>query len=127
MRYLGNQSRGLFIAMILAAGLCGSAGVAAQESIPDNLGGGLRQLLDAQRNARSAPSAALLEPRLLRDPQSRVLVNVWLDGTRPLANLHQALAGLGAHVSASFQRIVKVLSLPMCRLNALAMWLTCPG
>ena len=100
MRYLGNQSRGLFIAMILAAGLCGSAGVAAQESIPDNLGGGLRQLLDAQRNARSAPSAALLEPRLLRDPQSRVLVNVWLDGTRPLANLHQALAGLGAHVSA---------------------------
>ena len=100
MHYLGNKSRGLFIPAILAAGLCASAGAAAQQSVPDNIGGGLRQLVEAQRNARSAPSAALLEPRLLRDAQSRVLVNVWLDGTRPLAAVHQSLAGVGANVSA---------------------------
>lgn len=41
-----------------------------------------------------------MEPRVLRDAQSRVLVNVWLDGKRPLAQVHQALEGLGGHVQA---------------------------
>lgn len=104
MRYLGNKSRGLFIPAILAAGLYASVGAAAQQSVPDNIGGGLRHLLEAQRNAPSAAAAvsaaALLEPRLLRDAQNRVLVNVWLDGTRPLAAVHQSLEGVGANVSA---------------------------
>ena len=108
MRYLGNKSHCWFIPAILAAALCGSAGAAAQQSVPDNIGGGLRQLVEAQRNAPSAASAAsaaaLLEPRLLRDAQSRVLVNVWLDGSRPLAAVHQSLAGLGANVSAELDK-----------------------
>ena len=108
MRYLGNKSHGLFITAILAAGLHAAAGAAAQQSAPDNIGGGLRQLVDAQRNVPSAVSAAaILEPRLLRDAQSRVLVNVWLDGTRPLSAVHQSLAGLGANVSAELAKYRK--------------------
>lgn len=103
MRYLGNESHRLFVAAVLAAGLFASSGATAQQSIPDNIGGGLRQLVDAQRNATSAPSAlsaaALLESRVFRDPQSRVLVNIWLDGTRPLAAVHQSLADLNANVN----------------------------
>lgn len=127
MRLLGNHSRGLFIPAILAAGLCASAGVAAQESVPDNLGGGLRQLVDAQRNAQSAPSevsaAALLEPWLLRDAQNRVLVNVWLDGTRPSSDVHQALAGLSANVSAelaTYRKGVIAAYVPVERANDVA-------
>src|SRR6202034_2701406 len=37
-------------------------------------------------------------PRVLRDTQSRVLVNVWLDGGRPLARVHQSLEALGARI-----------------------------
>jgi len=111
MRYLGNKSHSLFIPAILLAGLFASAGAVAQQSAPDNIGGGLRQLIEAQRNVPSAAAAvsaaALLEPRLLRDAQSRVLVNVWLDGTRPLAAVHQSLAGLGANVSAELGRYRK--------------------
>ena len=41
-----------------------------------------------------------MEPRLLRDTQSRVLVNVWLDGERPLGAVRESLAALGANVHA---------------------------
>ena len=97
MRYRGINSRRLLISAILASALGASMGAAAQLPIPDNIGGGLRQLVEAQGNAAAAPSAlsaaAVLEPRVLRDAQSRVLVNVWLDGRRPLAAVHQSLAG----------------------------------
>jgi hypothetical protein len=103
MRYRGINSRGLLIPAILASALSVSA-VAAQAPVPDNLGGGLRQLVEAQTNAAAAPSAksaaAVMESRALRDSQSRVLVNVWLDGRAPLAAVHQSLARLGANVSA---------------------------
>src|SRR5215469_12285243 len=105
MHYVGNHSHGSFILVILVAVLCASASLAGQESVPDNMGGGLRQLIESQHNPQVAPSsafsaAALLEGRLLRDTQSRVLVNVWLDGTRPVADVHEALAGMGANVAA---------------------------
>ena len=104
MRYRGINSRRLLTSAILTSVLGASMGAAAQPPIPDNIGGGLRQLVEAQGNAAAAPSelsaAAVLEPRVLRDAQSRVLVNVWLDGRRPLAAVHQSLAGLGANVSA---------------------------
>jgi len=94
---------GLLVPVILASALYASPGAAAQSAVPDNLGGGLRQLVEGQGSAAAAPSAAaaaaLIEPRLLRDAQSRVLVNVWLDGRRPLAAVHQALASLGASVA----------------------------
>jgi hypothetical protein len=77
---------------------------ASQGPVPDNIGGGLRQLIEARANAAAKPAAvsaaALLEPRLLRDTQSRVLVNVWLDGGRPMAAVRESLAALGANVHA---------------------------
>jgi hypothetical protein len=73
----------------------------SQPPVPDNMGGGLRQLVEALVNAAAAPSAvsaaALLELRVLRDDQSRVLVNVWLDGKHPLPAVHQSLTSLGAN------------------------------
>lgn len=74
----------------------------AQLPVPDNLGGGLRHLVEARATATPAAvsAAALMEPRVMRDTQNRVLVNVWLDGNRPLATVHQTLAGLGANVAA---------------------------
>jgi hypothetical protein len=104
MHFRGFSSIGLLIPAILASVFGASAGVAAQPPIPDNMGGGLRQLVEARQNMAVAPAAvsaaALLEPRLLRDDQSRVLVNVWLDGKRSLADVHAALGALGANVSA---------------------------
>ena len=57
MRYRGINSRGLLISAILASALGASMGAAAQAPIPDNMGGGLRQLVEAQGNAAAAPSA----------------------------------------------------------------------
>jgi hypothetical protein len=104
MRYRGINSRGLWVPAIVASALGISMGASAQLPVPDNMGGGLRQLVEARVSAAAAPSAvsaaALLEPRLLRDGQSRVLVNVWLDGQHPVPAVHQSLAALGANVSA---------------------------
>jgi hypothetical protein len=104
MRYFRIHSRRLLISAIVASGLGASMNAASQGPVPDNLGGGLRQLVEAHGNAAAAPSAvsaaALLEPRLLRDTQSRVLVNVWLDGGRSLADVRESLAALGANVHA---------------------------
>jgi hypothetical protein len=104
MRYFRIHLRGLLIAAIVATGLGASMNAASQGLVPDNVGGGLRQLIAAHGNAAASPSAvssaALLEPRLLRDAQSRVLVNLWLDGARPLAAVRQSLAALGANVHA---------------------------
>jgi Subtilase family len=104
MRHRGIHSRALWIPAILASALGISMVASAQPPVPDNMGGGLRQLLEAQANAATASSAvsaaSLLEPRVLRDAQSRVLVNVWLDGKHPLPAVHQSLTGLGADVSA---------------------------
>lgn len=102
MRHFRIHSRGLLISAIVASGLGASMNAASQGPVPDNIGGGLRQLIEAHGNAAAAPSAvsaaALLEPRLLRDAQSRVLVNVWLDGGRPLADVRESLKTLGANV-----------------------------
>ena len=93
----------LFIALA-AAGPGTSLGAAPQGPIPDNIGGGLRPLIEGQANTAAQPSAvaaaALLEPRVLRDDQRRVLVNVWLDGGRSVAAVHQSLTALGASVVA---------------------------
>src|ERR1700684_1378890 len=104
MRNRGITTRKLLLAAILVSALSASMTVAAQPPIPDNIGGGLRLLIEAQQGASVSPAAvsaaAVLEPRLLRDMQSRVLVNVWLDGTRTLPAVHQSLAGLGVNFSA---------------------------
>ena len=104
MRYFRIQSRGLLISAIVASGFGASMNAASRGPAPDNVGGGLRQLIEAHENAAAKPAsvsaAALMEPRLLRDTQSRVLVNVWLDGGRPLAEVRQSLAALGANVHA---------------------------
>ena len=104
MRYLRIHSRRLLITAILAVGLGASMSAASQGVVPDNIGGGLRHLIEAHENAAAAPSAvsaaALMEPRLLRDTQSRVLVNVWLDGGRPLRAVRESLTALGANVHA---------------------------
>jgi hypothetical protein len=103
MHYRHFKSRGFWVPAILSCAFGTSIGAAAPAPTPENLGGGLRQLVEA-RNAAAAPSAvsgaALLERRVLRDEQSRVLVNVWLDGKHPLAAVHQSLSALGANVSA---------------------------
>jgi hypothetical protein len=104
MRYFRIYSRRLLISVIVASGLGASMNAASQGPVPDNIGGGLRQLIEARANAAAKPAAvsaaALLEPRLLRDTQSRVLVNVWLDGGRPMAAVRESLAALGANVHA---------------------------
>jgi Subtilase family len=101
MRYLRIYPRGLWVTALVAAGLGASMNAASQGPVPDNLGGGFRNLIEAPENAASASSAAtLMEPRLLRDAQRRVLVNVWLDGGRPLAAVRESLAALGANVHA---------------------------
>ena len=101
MRYLRFHLHGLWIFAIVAAGLGASMDAVSQGAVPDNLGGGLRHLLETPENAAAAQSAAaLMEPRLLRDAQRRVLVNVWLDGGRPLAAVRESLAALGANVHA---------------------------
>ena len=104
MCYFRIHSRGLLIAAITAAGLGASMNAASEGPVPENVGGGLRQLIEAHGNATAAAetvsAAALLEPRVLRDAQSRVLVNVWLDGGRAPAAVRQSLADLGANVHA---------------------------
>jgi len=104
MRYFEVHSYRLSIAATLALIFSASVGAAVRPQIPDNLGGGLRQLVEAKTNATAAPStlaaATLMQPRLLTDVQSRVLVNVWLDGTSSLSAVHQALVALGASVQA---------------------------
>lgn len=99
-----RHSRGPVISAIVALGLGASMNAASQGPVPENIGGGLRQLIEAQGNAAAAPatgsSAAHLERRVLRDAQSRILVNVWLDGGRPLADVRQSLSDLGANVHA---------------------------
>jgi Subtilase family len=111
MHYFRVRSRGLSISAIVALGLGASMHAASQGPVPDNIGGGLRQLIEAHGNAAAAPSAlsaaASLEPRLLRDTQSRVLVNVWLDGGRSLADVRQALADLGANVHSELSNYRK--------------------
>ena len=104
MCYFRIRARGLLISAMVVAGLGASMNAASQGPAPENVGGGLRQLIEARESAAAAPSAvsaaARLEPRLLRDEQSRVLVNVWLDGGRPLPAVRQSLAALGAQVHA---------------------------
>jgi len=103
MLYRGRNLRGLWIGVTLASALGIPIAASAQSPMPDNIDGGLRHLVEARVNAAAAPSvsaARLLEPRVLRDTQSRVLVNVWLDGRHPLPTVHQSLAALGANVSA---------------------------
>src|SRR5690242_2285092 len=102
MRYLRIYPRGLWVSAILVCGLGVSINAAAQGPVPDNLGGGLRHLIEAPESAAAVPSAAsaaeLFEPHLLRDAEKRVLVNVWLDGGRPLAAVRASLASLGANL-----------------------------
>jgi Subtilase family len=127
MRYFRIHSRGRFTSAIVALGLGASMHAASQGPVPDNIGGGLRQLIEAHGNAAAAPSAvsaaASLEPRLLRDTQSRVLVNVWLDGGRSLADVHQALTDLGANVHSevsSYRKGVIAAYVPVERASAAA-------
>ena len=102
---VARSNRACTAALAAAAVLTASLAFAQAPNAlaPDNVGGGLRELIEAQGTA-AAPAAvsaaALLEPRVLRDTQSRVLVNVWLDGGRPLAAVHQSLEALGARVQA---------------------------
>src|SRR5260370_42066382 len=103
MRYRGIHSRELWIPAILASALGTSMVASAQPPVPDNMGGGLSQLVEARVNAATASSAvsaaSLLEPRVLRDAQGRVLVNVWLDGSHPLPAVRQPLMSFAAGVS----------------------------
>ena len=104
MRFRGSNSYRLLFVSVLVTAFCVTTYAAAPPPIPDNMGGGLRQLVEAQQNGAAAPASvsatAMLEPRLLRDAQSRVLVNVWLDGQRSLGEVHNSLVMLGASVSA---------------------------
>jgi hypothetical protein len=102
MHFRGNRLRGLSVLALLSSALAASMSWAASP-VPDNMGGGLRQLVEGQAAAATpaaVAAAALIEPRLLRDTQRRVLVNVWLDGKLPLAAVHQSLAALGAGITA---------------------------
>ena len=70
MRYPGIDSRGFWIAVILASALGTSMGASARPPVPDNVGGGLRQLVEAQNatpgTSAISSAAALLEPRVWR-------------------------------------------------------------
>jgi hypothetical protein len=93
----------LFVTTISASALWTHADGAPKRQVPDNIGGGLRELVEAQQASpvrASVSRAALLAPTVLRDEQDRVLVNVWLDGKRTLPAVRQALAGRGVHLHA---------------------------
>ncbi len=73
MRYRGMHLRELWILALLASALGTSVVASAQPPVPDNVGGGLRQLVEARVNAAAAPSAVsaaagrhagFFEPRL---------------------------------------------------------------
>src|SRR5471030_2451819 len=104
MRFRSINLCELSILVILSSAFGASALAAARSPVPDNMGGGLRQLVEEQQTGvamtSSASASAVLEPRVLRDEQSRVLVNVWLDGKRSLSDVHTSLSALGANVSA---------------------------
>jgi hypothetical protein len=124
-----SDSRELVSFGIVALGLSLSVSAASPGVSAENIGGGLRQLIEAQHPApasasAAAAAAAAVEPRVLRDAQSRVLVNVWLDGGRPLAAVRQSLAALGAIVHAElpgYRRGVIATYLPVERAGEAAL------
>jgi hypothetical protein len=121
MRLLDNNSRRIQVCAALVLAIGTSMAVSAKTAVPDNIGGGLRQLVEARASAAASPAAkagALLEPRVLHDAQQRVLVNVWLDGRHPISTVHQSLAALGGSVHAelgSYRHGVIAAYLPLER------------
>src|SRR5476651_2349755 len=98
MRFRSINLCELSILVILSSAFGASALAAARSPVPDNMGGGLRQLVEEQQTgvAMTSSASAVLEPLVLRDEQSRVLVNVWLDGKRSLSDVRNSLSALGA-------------------------------
>lgn len=85
--------------------------------VPQNLGNGLREIVEKQRStAQVAPNALsaqqqqqqsliISHDRLkLTDAQGRILVNITLKGTVPLATVQSRLTALGANITASDPR-----------------------
>ena len=96
-----------------------AAKAAAQSGIPENLGGGLRELVEAHRAGRTAgldlrKSHLVINPQTRRqalaygarahmmvDSQNRVMVRIVLDGTVPMSDVRRSLRLLGVAVGAS--------------------------
>jgi len=103
MRQFRIHPRRVLIPAIVASGLAASMSAAAAGPVPENVGGGLRQLIEAQGNAAAPEAQAamrMLEPRMMRDSEKRVLVNIWLNGDRSMEQVRRAVTALGAAVQA---------------------------
>jgi|tagenome__1003787_1003787.scaffolds.fasta_scaffold20987573_5 hypothetical protein len=73
----------------------------AQTDLPANIDNGLRRLMapDQEKTAnRSGAKASRFERSIVRDSEQRVLVEIHLNGTVPLAEVRARLTQLGANV-----------------------------
>jgi hypothetical protein len=82
--------------------LVGAVNVCAQLAgpIPENLGLGLRQLVETSQG-NQAQAQAIVAPSVNADDAGRVLVNVQLNGTISLSEVEAKLVELGLEITAS--------------------------
>lgn len=106
-----QRTRHVFTCVLLLAaiGVLAHARSAFGSPVPQNLGAGLRDLVEQQVSAtsRRMPNNASPRPIIsyddlkISDSQQRVLVNIVLNGEMPLANVQNEVTALGAIVTAT--------------------------
>src|SRR5947207_12387272 len=70
-------------------------------SVPDNLGLGLRELVErSQQDQLALRNQLTATPRINADTANRVVANIQLDGKAPVADVEARLAALGLEVIA---------------------------
>ncbi len=87
------------------------AGSALATPVPQNLGNGLRDIVQQQQAAARTTAAATQAPAIsnydnlkITDAQGRVLVSVVLDGTAAVADMQSRIGATGAGVTATDSR-----------------------
>lgn len=112
----------------LAASLClGTAitpALAAPVAVPQNLGGGLRPLVDLYFNKPAALQPALDASKVIqRDGANRIAVNIHLDGTVGMPQLKEKLQGLGLTTiteAPTWRKGLITAWMPMAQANTIA-------
>ncbi|WP_218079830.1 S8 family peptidase [Anthocerotibacter panamensis] len=93
----------------LSLGLSLLAGPAlAKPAIPQNLGNGLYQIMEEYLKGPSVPANTSIAPDALglamQDAQGRVLVDIHMDGSTPMASVKRSLRAEGMQVTAETER-----------------------
>ena len=88
----------IFVAAFSAQGQNSSA----TAPLPENLGLGLTQLVEtSQRDPVQLKTRMSKAPSIVTDTAGRVVVNIQLNGERPIAEIQAQLAGLGVEIIAA--------------------------